>query len=137
MLELVAGLPGGLVDLPVTLEDVFAAREVLGHHLPVALGDIHAEQPRVLFFGQPEPRLVHSLNRFGQDLAGDVQVRQHQHPRSGVPVPQGGLVLRQRPEQPRRLRAGKGGLAEREQAVRVNPPAESAEDRFRRARTPP
>ena len=79
----------------------------------------------MLFFGQPEPCLVHPLNGFGQGLAGDVQVRQHQHPRSHVPVPQGDLVLRQRAEQPLRRGAAVDTLAEREQVVRVDPPAKT------------
>ena len=69
VLEVVAGVPGRVVDQLVALEDVLTAREVPCHHPPVLLGDIHAEKLRVLLLRQPETHLMHALNSFGQYFA--------------------------------------------------------------------
>ena len=70
----------------------------------------------------PEAGLMHTEDRLGQRLRSNVEVRQDQDPRSGVPVPQGGLVLGQGTGQPRHLRATQNGLTERKNILRLNPP---------------
>jgi hypothetical protein len=74
MFEVVAGVAGGIVDLPVTFEDVFSARKISCHHPPVALGDVYAEKPRVLQLSQPETGLMDALDSFGQNFTSDIQM---------------------------------------------------------------